>query len=195
MAREKAADRWLTYSRKVLFLLPVMVFGLLFGACKKETPAPRSSPPIPRAAQVATPEQARPAPATASPAAGAPATGPEKPAPPPVPEYSYNAGGRADPFVPLVVPGSDEGKGKKGLKGLQLSELKLTGIVWDKREYLALVEAPDGLGYVLKVHDLIGNAARVARITTNSVTFEVKEQPYLPQSRVREVELKLKKED
>ena len=78
---------------------------------------------------------------------------------------------------------------------MQLSELKLTGIVWDRREYLALVEAPDGLGYVLKVHDLIGNAARVARITTNSVTFEVKEQPYLPQSRIREVELTLKKEE
>lgn|GEM_PF-1064081 len=190
LAREKAADRWLTYSRKVLFILPVMFFGLLFGACKKETPAPRSSPPIPQAAQVATPPQALPAPATASPAAA-----PGKTTPAQVPEYSYNPGGRPDPFAPLVVPGSEEGKGKKGLKGLQLSELKLTGIVWDRREYLALVEAPDGLGYVLKVHDLIGNAARVARITTNSVTFEVKEQPYLPQSRIREVELTLKKEE
>lgn len=196
LGREKPADLWLTYSPKVL-LIPalVLVFGLLLGACKKETPAPRSSPPVPPARQIATVPQAPPAPATALPAAGPPAAGPEKTASAQAPEYSYNPGARPDPFVPLVLPQQALEKGKKGLQSLQVSELKLTGIVWDRRGYVALVEAPDGLGYVLKIHDLIGNAARVTRITTNSVTFEVKEQPYLPQSRVREVQLKLKKEE
>ncbi len=196
LGREKPADLWLTYSLKVFLILAlVLLFGLLFGACKKETPALRSSSPIPPARQVATLPQAPPAPATAAPAAGVSAAGPEKTAPAQAPEYSYNPGARPDPFVPLVLPQQALEKGKKGLQSLQISELKLTGIVWDKRGYVALVEAPDGLGYVLKVHDLIGNAARVVRITSNSVTFEVKEQPYLPQSRVREVELNLKKEE
>jgi Tfp pilus assembly protein PilP len=196
LGREKPADLWFTYSLKVFLILALVVlFGLLLGACQKETPAPRSSPPIPPARQVATIPQADPAPAAARPAAGPLAVAPEKTAPAQVPEYSYNPGGRRDPFTPLVLPQQAAEKGKKGLASLQVSELKLTGIIWDKRGYVALVEAPDGLGYVLKIHDLIGNAARLTRITTNSVTFEVKEQPYLPQSKVREVELKLKKEE
>jgi Tfp pilus assembly protein PilP len=93
-----------------------------------------------------------------------------------------------------VLPPERE-EGKKGLKGLAVSELKLSGIVWDKKEYVALVEAPDGLGYVLKVHDLIGSSARVSRISPSSVIFEVKEKPYLPDSKIKEVELKLKKEE
>jgi type IV pilus assembly protein PilP len=195
LAREKPADLCLTYSLKVfLMLAPMVLLGLLFGACKRETPAPRSSPPIPPARQAATVPQASPALPSARPAAGSPTGAAEKPAAAQPAEYSYNPGGRPDPFVPLVLPQQVAEKGKKGLENLQVSELKLTGIVWDKKGYVALVEAPDGLGYVLKVHDLIGNAARVTRITTDSVTFEVKEQPYLPQSRVREVELKLKKE-
>lgn len=189
MAREKPADLKLTRILKVPFILAVAL-SLLLGACKKETPAPRSSPPIPTAPQVATALPSRPAPAPTP-----PATGPEKTPPTKAPEYSYDPGGRPDPFAPLVVPQEREEKGKKGLKSLQVSELKLTGVVWDKRGYVALVEAPDGLGYVLKVHDLVGNTARVARITSNSVTFEVKEQPYLLQSRIRQVELKLKKEE
>jgi Tfp pilus assembly protein PilP len=76
-----------------------------------------------------------------------------------------------------------------------VSDLRLSGIVWDKKEYVALVEAPDRLGYVLKVNDLIGNTARVARISPESVLFEVKESPYLPKSKIKEVELKFKKEE
>jgi type IV pilus assembly protein PilP len=151
-------------------------------ACKKETPAPKSAPPVPPVAPVAaTPPAAPPAPAP---------TPAEKPAA----VYAYNPQGRPDPFLPLILP--QEGKEeKKGLKGLAVSELKLSGIVWDKKEYVALVEAPDGLGYVLKVNDLIGSSARVARIAPHSVVFEVKEKPYLPNSRIREFELKLKKEE
>jgi type IV pilus assembly protein PilP len=196
LGREKPADLWFTCSPKVFLILVLVVFfGLLLGACQKETPAPRSSPPIPPPRQVSTTPQAPPVAASVRPAPGAPAVAPEKTPPAQTPEYSYNPGGRPDPFTPLLLPQQAAEKGKKGLQSLQVSELKLTGIVWDKRGYVALVEGPDGLGYVLKIHDLIGNAARLTRITTNSVTFEVKEQPYLPQSRVREVQLKLKKEE
>lgn len=190
MGREKPANCWAIKRPGIYFILTAMIFiGFVLSSCKKETPAPQSSPPIPPAPAATSPQ------VPAGPVPAQPASVPEKTAPAKAPEYSYNPGGRPDPFAPLVVPGADEGKGKKGLKALQVSELKLTGIVWDKRQYVALVEAPDGLGYVLKVNDLIGNAARVARISSNSVMFEVKEQPYLPQSRVREVELKLKKEE
>ena len=84
---------------------------------------------------------------------------------------------------------------KTGLAALEVNELKLAGIMWGQREFLALVEAPTGLGYVLRVNDVIGGDARVARITSDAVTFEVKGATLLPQASGRQVELRLRKEE
>jgi len=157
---------------------------LVLCACQKEAAPPTSSPPSP---------PPRPA-ATLSPPAS-PAPFAEKPPPPASSAYTYNPAGRPDPFQPLITPETEAGGEKKGREALVVSNLKLTGIIWDKKEYVALVEAPDGLGYVLKVNDRIGTSSRVARISSDSVVFEVKEKPYLPDSRIREVVLKLKKEE
>lgn len=187
MGQQRASDRTLTAQLRIfltLFVLFLVPFALL--ACKRETSPPSSAPAVPTAPRVAA------APPSTS-AAPQPA---EKTAPPKAPIYSYDPQGRPDPFLPLVLPHEREREeGKKGLKGLVVSELKLTGIVWDKTEYVALVEARDRLGYVLKINDVIGGSARVARISPNSVIFEVKERPYLPNSGFKEVELKLKKEE
>jgi Tfp pilus assembly protein PilP len=76
-----------------------------------------------------------------------------------------------------------------------VNELKLAGVVWDRRGYFALVEDPKGVGYVLRVNDTIGEDTRVTKITPETVTFEVKMESPLPQARTRVVELQLKKED
>ena len=49
--------------------------------------------------------------------------------------------------------------------------LKLAGVIRG-RTLLALVEAPDGLGYILKPGDTLGDG-RVTEITQNAVTFAV----------------------
>jgi len=190
--REKASDHGMAQRFRISVILFIGIWvSFAFLACKKETPPPKSSPPISPAPRVA----AAPSPTTASPLPSAAVAQPSEKTPSTPPSvYTYDPKGRPDPFVPLVLPQERE-EGKKSLKGLAVSELKLSGIVWDKKEYVALVEAPDGLGYVLKVNDLIGSSARVVRIAPNSVTFEVKEKPFLPDSKIKEVELKLKKEE
>jgi len=146
--------------------------------------SPTPTPP-PRPAQ---PAQARPA---------APAVAPAPAAAPARPMYAYETRGRRDPFRPLIVPRVRAIKTgpKIGLATLEVNEIKLSGIIWEQRGFLALVEAPDGKGYVLRVNDTIGGDARVTKITPEGVTFEVKGPTPLPQVRTRLVELRLRKEE
>jgi Tfp pilus assembly protein PilP len=76
---------------------------------------------------------------------------------------TYEPKGRRDPFSPVQVAV------EKG--GLDVATTKLVGII-QGHQPLALVEAPDGLGYILKTGDVLGNG-RITDITANSVTFAV----------------------
>lgn len=135
------------------------------------------------------------------PGQGAKAASPAKaaaPAPPPATPYVYETRGRRDPFKPLIAPKVETpktAKPKTGLAALGVSELKLAGIVWGRRGYHALVEAPNGVGYVLRINDSIGEDAKVTKITPEGVTFEVRMETPLPQARTRLVELRLGKEE
>ncbi len=161
-----------------LVLFVVVPLGLT-GCSGGGSPTP-SPAPLPRPAQ---PAQANPA----APVAAAPAR----------PTYVYEIRGRRDPFRPLIEPRVKAIKTgpKVGLAALEVNEIKLSGIIWEQRGFLALVEAPDGKGYVLRVNDTIGRDARVSKITPESVTFEVKGPSPLPQVRTRLVELRLRKEE
>jgi Tfp pilus assembly protein PilP len=132
----------------------------------------------------------RPAQTAAKPAAAAP-----PPAPATAP-YVYEAKGRRDPFRPLIRPKVETAKArpKTGLAALDVKELKLAGIIWGGRGYYALVEAPNGAGYVVRLNDTVGEDARVAKITSDAVMFEVRTSP-VPQSQARLVELRLRKEE
>ena len=137
------------------------------------------------------PSPPRPAPS----AAAKPAPSPVPPAPA-APPYVYEAKGRRDPFRPLIRPRVETAKArpKTGLAALDVKELKLAGIIWGGRGYYALVEAPNGAGYVVRINDTVGEDARVAKITSDGVTFEVRTSP-VPQSQARLVELRLRKEE
>ncbi len=120
----------------------------------------------------------------------------------PVTEYVYEAKGRRDPFRPLITPRvatpAIKARPKTGLASLEIHELKLAGIVWEPRGFYALVEAPNGAGYVLRVNDIIGDEARVAKITAEAVTVEVKRVASPVPSvaaATRLVELRLRKEE
>jgi len=82
---------------------------------------------------------------------------------PPLPPLTYEPKGRRDPFAPVPVI--------KEKAGLDVATTRLVGII-QGGQLLALVEAPDGLGYILKPGDVLGNG-RVTDVTMHSVTFAV----------------------
>jgi Tfp pilus assembly protein PilP len=108
----------------------------------------------------------------------------------------YDTKGRRDPFRPLIRPRVEtvRARPKTGLAALEVKELKLAGIIWGGKDYYALVEAPNGAGYVVRINDVVGEDARVAKITPDGVTFEVRTSP-VPQAQARLVELRLRKEE
>lgn len=166
------------YFRRPLLAL-ILVSGMVLGACAKETPAPpQVQRPSPRPA-AATPTVKESLEKTTSEA----------------PVYAYKPKGRRDPFIPLVVAQEPSPKAKTGLKSLDVDRLKLAGIVWENKGYYALVESPEGLGYVVRSGDTIGEDAKVTRITSNSVFIKFKTKSTLPQPGLQEIELKLKREE
>lgn len=119
----------------------------MMAACGGGTPAP---PPT-----VVTP---------AAPAAPAPVVRPKEPDTKALPAIAYEPKGRRDPFTPIFL-------GKDNV-GLSVSSVKLTGVVGGRNGLMALVEAPDGIGYILKPGDALGDG-RVTGLTPTSVTFAV----------------------
>jgi len=125
------------------------------------------------------------APTPPGPAAPGPVATPPPPKPPampvppeagpPLPPIPYEAKQRRDPFSPVVV--SQAGK------GLQVGSVKLAGVIQGRQSLLALVEAPDGIGYILKPGDTLGDG-RVTQITADSVSFSVAGPPGQKQSAV-----------
>ena len=82
---------------------------------------------------------------------------------PPLPPIAYDSRGRRDPFRPVDVA--------KEKPSFEVSTVKLVGII-DGRRRLALVEAQNGLGYIVKPGDVLGNG-HVTDVTADSVTFAV----------------------
>ena len=88
---------------------------------------------------------------------------------------SYDPKGRRDPFLALDTTG--------GTRGLEVSTTKLTGIVRSTRTTLALVETQDGIGYILKPGDILGDG-RLMEIAADSVVFAVAPKAGSPTNRV-----------
>lgn len=131
------------------------LIGLLEGCGAPPAPAP------PRA----------PAPVASTPAPAVPVAMPKEPEVKPLPPLAYNAKGRRDPFAAL---GTTEAP-----KGLTAASVKLVGILEGRRERLALVETPEGLGYIVRSGDLVGDG-RVVEIGRDSLTLSVSPKPGTP---------------
>ena len=164
-------------------LLSAIAFAALVGLSGCSDGGAPSAPQVPRPAQAPA---AKPA---------APEAAPEQVKA----VYAYEIKNRRDPFRPLITPRVETPRakclpGQPGLGCIDVKELKLAGVVWGLRGYYALVEAPNGAGYVVRVNDAVGGDARVAKITPDAVTFEVKGGS-APQAQVRAFELRLRKEE
>ncbi|MEK7372229.1 MAG: hypothetical protein AAB265_12325 [candidate division NC10 bacterium] len=128
---------------------------LVLAGCGGGAPSAPPGPPAP--GPVATPPPPKPPGMAALPETG-----------PPLPPIPYEAKQRRDPFSPVVV--------SQGGKGLQVGSVKLVGVIQGRQWPLALVEAPDGIGYILKPGDTLGDG-RVTQITADSVSFAVAGPP------------------
>jgi hypothetical protein len=143
------------------------------------TPAPARAPaPAPTAAAKPPAAQTPAAPVAAvrpgSPASG-PALVPASPAVPTGDAPKYVDKGRKDPFSEVQITSS--------AGGLTVSSTKLTGIVRGPRATLALLETPDGIGYILKPGDTLGDG-RLMEIGADNVVFAVGPKPGSPATRV-----------
>lgn len=145
----------------------VMALGVvtMLGGCGNP-PAP---PPV-----VVTPIPARPVAAARPAPVAPPAVNPlEGSSNDNIPKYEAN--GRRDPFEVYQVRGGSE--------GLSVASTRLTGIVRNSGSALALVEAPDGIGYILRPGDTLGDG-RLMDIGLDNVVFAVEAKPGAPITRV-----------
>ncbi len=117
----------------------------------------------------------------------------------PPPTYTYNPAGRRDPFAPIIVKESKKGKeDRPPLERYNLSEFKLTGIIWGGFGYNAMLEGPDGKGYFVRVGTIVGpNRGVVKKITQNTMVIEEQYKTYSGETQHKEivVELRRKQEE
>ena len=114
----------------------------------------------------------------------------------PPPEYSYSPQGRRDPFAPIIIPA--EQKARSGnlspLERYDLSEFKMTGVVWGGFGYNAMVEGPDGKGYFIRVGTIIGpHKGVVKKITQQTMVVEEKYKSFSGGTERKEIVIELRK--
>ncbi len=88
----------------------------------------------------------------------APAKTPGTPAPSTsvIESYTYEAGGRRDPFLNLMSSGSEQALSQTrptGAAGLTTSELSVRGVVQSRTGLVAMVQGPDNRTYVVRTGD------------------------------------------
>jgi len=112
------------------------------------------------------------------------------------PVYSYNANGRRDPFAPIIMPETKKGiaADRPPLERYNITEFKLSGIVWGGFGYNAILEGPDGKGYFVHAGTVVGpNRGVVKKITPTSVVIEEKYKTYTGETERRETVVELRK--
>jgi len=153
-----------------------LALGTLGGICvalsacggTPTAPAPTATAPNPIAASAA------PVPVAATraeqPAQEAPSSQPGAPLVPAAPAITgadvpkYEDKGRRDPFTEVSLSATTG--------GLAVSTTRLTGIVRGRRSTLALLETQEGIGYILKPGDTLGDG-RLMEIGADNVVFTV----------------------
>jgi Tfp pilus assembly protein PilP len=134
----------------------ILALGWLATGCGQGPTAPEAANRLAAAPPSTASTTSAPKPAVATVLPRVPEAGP------PLAPLNYEAKGRRDPFAPVQVVTQ---------KGLDMGAARLVGIIQGDR-LLALVETSDGLGYILKPGDVLGNG-RVTDVTASSVTFGV----------------------
>lgn len=114
---------------------------------------------------------------SASPPPQPPATAASMPTVPgthePLQLYSYDPGGRRDPFISLISRGRDLPSASErpdGLRGLRVNEVALRGVVVSGGSYLGVLEAPDNKTYIVRADDRLYDGS-VKEILADTIVF------------------------
>mgnify|MGYP006274740899 CR=1 FL=1 len=120
------------------------------------------------------------------------------------PEAHFTLAPSVDPFKPFVYKETDAEPRKKEIKNRELtplekvnvSQLRLVGIMWHPdrpSKAKAMVQLPDGKGYMLKVGTKVGQrSGKVVRITQNKVVVRVEVVDFLGKTKKKDVSLKVR---
>jgi len=109
----------------------------------------------------------------------------------------YNPKGRRDPFKsPLIILKKDKKTPLTPLQRYDISELKLTGIVWGGGVgYRAMILAPDGKGYSVGINSLMGkNGGRVINIEKDKIVIQEKDIDLFGKVKKINIVMKLREE-
>ncbi len=169
--------------KKYFSTLPIVMLvfltGLWMSGCSKSTQAPVTTTPIaPKAAQKPISQ------GTATVAVGIPEHA-----------YSYNPEGRRDPFAPIVSKEEKRARADRPpLERYNLNDFKLTAVLRGGFGDTAMVEAPDGKGYIIHVGTIIGlNKGVVKKIMDNKIIVEEKFKNFSGGSERKEIAIELRK--
>ncbi len=167
--------------KNVLCLLLIVVLFLPAAACsKKKAPVKKAT------AEKVAPAQVGP---ETKETVVSPAGIPE--------EYKYDARGRRDPFLSLVVITKQKQIKKKGaspFESYDISEIKMLAIAWDKNKYFALIRLPDNKTYTITEGKSLGlEGGKVEKITRDSVVIREYIKDYRGNIKPRDTILKLHK--
>ena len=115
----------------------------------------------------------------------------------------YDAKGKVDPFEPLFKETPKVAEVKKErkkrtprtpLERIDISQLKLVGIILAESGNKALVEEASGKGYIIKIGTYLGtNAGKVVKIEKDTVIVAEEYEDVLGNVTVRNTEIKLPK--
>lgn len=156
-----------------------LVFALLLAA---GTARAQTTEPEPPAAEV-----------TAETAAGeAPAPGAETPQ-----GFTYDPGGRRDPFVSLLFRGADtSGTGTRaaGLAGLSTTEVTLRGTLRSQGVFVGILQGADGKNYTVRAGDQLADGT-IRAISANEMVVLQQVNDPLSLEQEREVRKMLRQED
>jgi|Deesub1362A_J573_1020465.scaffolds.fasta_scaffold00183_19 type IV pilus assembly protein PilP len=115
--------------------------------------------------------------------------------------YIYTSEGRRDPFLSIIAA-AKKAKEERKVKRLipvedyDVSQFKLIAIMWDEKQYYALVGLPDGKYYTLKEDMPVGiHGGKVKRITENAVIVREFIRDYKGRLRPQDTVLKLREEE
>lgn len=167
---------------RILLLIPLLLLPLY--GCKKEAPKK------PQALKVKTEESKKVT--TPQPE--------EKKAETEV--YAYNPAGRKDPFLSVIEATKKEKEAVKKRKptkpteALDVNELKIIAIAWEKDKYYAMVRLPDGKYFTLKEGMTIGlYGGKVVKIDPNRVVIREFIKDYRGDIKPKDTILSLRKEE
>jgi Tfp pilus assembly protein PilP len=133
----------------------VTLSGALIDASQAPAPPPQTTPP----AQIASP--------------ALPAEAPPKPVAPE--NYTYDPGGRRDPFINLLGTGTDArtqvSKKGEGPAGMTVAELSVRGVMQSRSGLIAMVQGPDNKTYIVHPGDKLLDGA-IKSITPQGLVIE-----------------------